>query len=211
MPNDPWAALQNSKQLTPQTNSYGAPQQAAPVTAQAQTPTQTFNSGVDPWQSPQSALMNSAAVPQGQAQQQAISPELQAMIGGQGFTPQTLAQMHAGATEGPDAAGLQQAAQMKRMLGESGLHGPAAVAYQGNVAQQTGYAQNAANRDVNIANANQAQQNQQFGIGQQSQIGAGNMAAANQMALENARRMFESLQANQGIRFNTQTQMMGAQ
>lgn len=138
-----------------------------------------------------------STIPQPTAQQFGTSSELQRMLSGQGYDPKTLAEMHAGATQNPANAGLQEMSQMKRLLGQSGLANTAAAAsYMGNVARQTGQAQVAANRDVDLANANAGLENFRTGVQEQTQIGLSNMQAANTMALDNANRMFQAMQWN---------------
>jgi hypothetical protein len=160
------------------------------------------------------ALLDGA--PQAVTSQFAISPELQRMLSGEGFSPQTLAYMNTQAREAPAMAGRQQMGQMKRILGESGIEGPAAAAMLGDVARNTGYQQGQNLQNVAIQNAQQANQNMQFGIGQQSNIGLTNMQQANMMALQNANMMFQALRENQQAQnsmnqFNTGNQVQQQQ
>lgn len=247
---DPWAALTSQTPAAPKGTPSFAPGGANPTPQQGgainpfaagigsgtpaqqngsawgapSTPgtTQTFAPG-NQWQTPQSSLLNTSAIPQTQAQQFAAqqttaTPQTQALANGQGFTPQTLAGMNAMAMQAPANAGLQQEAQVKRQLGEQGITGPAAAAYTGNVAQQTGQNQIAAQQGVQQANAQQSAQNQQFGVNQLNQIGMqnssmgnqvgmNNMNAANQLAMQNANLMFSGLSQNQAARINTQNQL----
>lgn len=170
------------------------------------------------------ARMLSGAVPD--AAQTAISPELQQMLRGEGYNPSILAQMRSRASEGVNQAGLAEMSQAKRAMEQAGYGGsPAGAAVAGDVARRSGMARSSALRDIDIANAEQGIQNQQFGIGQQSQIGLSNtaaqnqrgsegienqrygtglqtqiglsnMQAANQMALENANRIFSGMSQN---------------
>lgn len=141
-------------------------------------PTQTFAppASTSPWESPQSTLLNLNAVPQATSV---------------GYSPQTMAQLHSAATEGAAQSGLQQMSATKRMLGESGIQGPAAAGYTGNIARQTGEAEAGANRDINLG------------------VASNNMQAANAAALENANRMFAALQANQIARQNANNTLVG--
>lgn len=170
--------------------------------------TQTFKAD-NPWDQPQSSLINPGAVPQGTAAQFGTSPELQEMLSGKGFSGKTMANMRATAMEAPANAGLQEMAQVKRQLGAAGFgaNNPIAAGYKANVARETGRAQTAALRDVDTQDAQLQEQQKQFGIGEQTQIGANNMQAANAMALNNANRMFQALQSNQMARYGTTAQL----
>jgi hypothetical protein len=134
-----------------------------------------------------------------------------------GYSPDILAQMQAGAQEAPAQAGAQQMAATRRSLGEAGLGtSPAAAAVTGDVARNVGDQQVAAQRAVSMANAQQAMQNMQFGVGQQTQIGLSNIEMANQMAMQNANRLFSAMQQNsqqqqQANQFNTQNQVQQQQ
>src|SRR3990167_4987867 len=165
------------------------------------------------------AEMQLGEIPQGTAQQTAISPELQQMLKGEGYNPSILAQMRARASEGVNQAGLTEMSQAKRALEQAGLGGsPAGAAVQGDVARRSGMDRSAALRDVDIANAEQGIQNAQFGIGQQTTIGLSNMQAANQMAMENANRVFAGMSQNlanvqqaRGAQFGAETERQGRQ
>lgn len=169
------------------------------------------------------AQLNLTGVPSPTAQQTAISPELQRMLAGEGYSPDILAGMRARSIEDVSGAGRTEMGQARRALEQAGLaESPAAAAISGDVARRSGIAQNSALRDIDIANALQGIQNMQFGIGQQTQIGMSNMAAANQMALENANRLFAGMQqslanqqqtnmANFGAAANQATNKAGAQ
>jgi hypothetical protein len=154
------------------------------------------------------SLIDQSKVPQPGAQQFGTSAELSRLLGGEGYSPEILAKMRANATEDTSSAGLQQMSQMKRALGQAGIEGGAAAALQGEIARQTGQAQGRALSDIDINNAQVGVENTRFGVGQQSQIGMSNMQQANQMAMNNANMMFESLRSNQqaqnqGSQFNT--------
>jgi len=142
-------------------------------------------------------------------QQQAISPELQRMLSGQGYNPAVFAQMRARAGEDVGQAGLTEMSQAKRALGQAGLAGsPAAAGIASDVARRSGDARTSAMRDIDISNAQTGMENARFGVGQQSQIGMNNMQQANQMAMQNANRMFSAMNQNaqniqQANQFNT--------
>lgn len=151
----------------------------------------------------QAALMDRGDVPQGTAQQYGTSDELKRLLGGEGYSAKNLAQMKATATEQPAQAGLQQMSQMKRLLGQSGIQGGAAAALQNEVSRQTGQNQGQALRDVDLKNSEAGLENTRFGVGQQTQIGMGNMQQANSMALANANMMFQALSQNQQAQNST--------
>lgn len=213
VPLDPWATIAQQYGLgappapgLPATLpgvTVGAPPQLNTNPGQFNDYTNMINSqinGAYGYNTPQAAtsLIPQGSVPQPTAQQVSTSPQLQAMLNGQGYSPKVLAEMHATATQQPAQAGLQQMSQMKQALSQAGLTGSgASAALEGEVARQTGQAQGQANSAVDLQNANMSNQNQQFGIGQQTQIGTSNMQAANQMALANANMMFQSLTQNQ--------------
>lgn len=168
------------------------------------------------YQTPQAnaSLIDQSRIPQPNAQQFGTSAELQRLLSGQGYTQEMLTRMRATATEQPAQAGLQQMSQMRRMLGEAGVHGGAEVALRGEVARQTGQAQGQALRDVDLQNANTGMENQRFGVGQQTSIGLSNMQAANQIALQNSQMLFQALRDNQSAQNSTNqlnTQMQGQQ
>lgn len=145
----------------------------------------------------QAAQIALGLVPQPNAEQYGTSPELQRMLAGQGYSDDILAKMHAGATENPANAGLQELAAARRALSMSGLSdSPAGAAVQADVARRTGQAQTAANRDVDVQNAQAGLENFRTGVGMQTQIGLSNMQAANQMALNNANRLFSAISQN---------------
>jgi hypothetical protein len=158
----------------------------------------------------QTSLLNGA--PQADLSQYGGSKELQDFLGGEGFSPKTLALMRTQAREAPAIAGRQQMNQMRRTLGEAGISGPAAAGYMGDVARNTGYQQGQNLQNVELGNADQAAKNKQFGVGMQTNIGLTNMQQANMLALQNANQMFEALRANQNAQnnmnqFNTGNQM----
>lgn len=143
------------------------------------------------------AQMDTSKVPQPSATTMNISPEVQRMLSGQGFNPATLAQMKASAIENAAGAGRNELSQSKIAMEQAGLSGsPAGAAIQGDVARREGIAQSSALRDVDIQNALAGLQNFQLGVGYQQQTGLSNMQAANQMALENANRLFSAMNAN---------------
>jgi len=136
-------------------------------------------------------------VPQPNAQQMGISPELQRMLQGEGFSPAILAQMKAGVTDSTARAGAQNLSQTKRALGEAGMAGsPAAAAVTGDVSRQVGQAQTEGNRQIDIQNAQEGLTNFRTGVGAQTTIGLSNLEQANQMALANANRLFAAMQQN---------------
>lgn len=132
------------------------------------------------------------------AAQVQISPQLQQQLSGQGYSPETLANMNATAMQAPAAAGMQEMAQAKRALAQNGLAGsPAAAALQENVARSTGQAQVAAKNAVQTQNAQVGNQNQQFGIGQQTGINTTNANATNNQNNLQSGYNFAASQANQ--------------
>lgn len=154
--------------------------------------------------------------PQAQGSQFGTSAELQSFLNGEGFSPAQLAAMQTQAREAPAMAGRQQMGQMRRILGEAGIEGPAAAGYMGDVARNTGYQQNQNLQNVGLANAERGAANKQFGVGMQTNIGLTNMQQANMMALQNANMMFEALRANQNAQnsmnqFNTGNQVQQKQ
>ncbi len=105
--------------------------------------------------------------------------------------------MHAGATDSVAAQSAMQLSQARQALGMSGLdQSPAGVGVQQDVARQAGAAQTQASNAIDINNAQVGNQNLLAGTGMQTQIGMGNMQQANQMALENANRLFSGMQQN---------------
>lgn len=218
---DPWANLQNTYGLgTPPAQGMPASMPGVQLgqAPQMSTDMGQFNQytnqingqiqGAYGYQTPQgqAAMIDPSQMQHPGAQQMGTSPELQHMLSGEGYSPANLARMRATATEAPAQAGLQQMSQMKRMLGESGISGGADVALRGEVARQTGQNQSQALNNVELQNANMGNANQQFGVGQQTGIGMGNMQQANQMALANANQMFQALTQNQQAS-NSMTQM----
>jgi hypothetical protein len=158
------------------------------------------------------ATIDSSQLPGMKPAQMDISPELAHQLSGTGYDPATLARMRAQAVEGPANAGIQQLMQIKRVLGANGINGGAAAAVQGSVARDVGQQQGSNLNQVELANANQGNQNQQFGIGQQTQIGVSNMQQANNMALAQAAQLFQSLRDNMNATnatslFNTTNQV----
>lgn len=153
-------------------------------------------------------LLDPSQVPNVNAQQMGESDELKRLLSGEGYSPEILARMKASAIENPAIAGLQQMGQMKRALGEAGNFGGSAAALRGEVARETGRQQGENLNRVEVGNADLANKNFLSGVGFQTQIGMSNMEMANQMALQNANRMFAALQANQNAsnamnQFNT--------
>lgn len=157
------------------------------------------------------SLIDTTKIPQPVAQQLAVSPEIQAMASGQGYAPDVVAKMRANAIQDASNAGLQELSQTKRTLGANGIQGGAAAAVTGNVARRTGQAQSNALGQIDISNAAVGNQNAQFGIGQETQIGQNNMQAANTMALANANALFEGLKSNQTSQNNADQMNTGLQ
>lgn len=121
------------------------------------------------------------------AAQVEVSPELKAMLSGQGYAPGVVSQMKAKSDEGAANTGQQQLSQAKIALGQAGLAGsPAAAALRMTVARQTGQAQTAGRRDVDINNAQAGMDNQKFGVQQQTGINTTNAAAKNERTTQQA-------------------------
>lgn len=155
----------------------------------------------------QAAQMGLGGVPQPGAQQFGTSSELQSMLSGEGWDPKTMAQMRSRAIDDVSGAGRTEMGQASRAMERAGLSGsPAGAAVSGDVARRSGIQQNSALRDIDIGSAMQGIQNKQFGIGQQTGIGMGNMQQANSMALANANRLFSGMSQNLG---NQQQANMG--
>ncbi len=185
---DPWAQISSAYGL-------GAPPaQGLPATMQS------ADFGAAPQS--QAAQIDLSKIPQPTAQQTAVSPEILAMKSGEGYSPDVLAKMKANAIDTASTAGVQQMGQMKRILGQSGVRGGANAALQGDIARQSIQNQGTALNNIDINNAGVGNENKKFGIGQETQIGQGNMQAANAMALQNANTMFSGLQTNQAANQN---------
>lgn len=224
-PADPWAHIadayglgappaQGMPAVMPGVQIGNAPQVDANAQDQAfQKTTGDINSKIGDaynYQTPQAqtSLINKGDIQQPGAQQVQQSDQLMKMASGQGYDPAVLAKMKANATQTAATAGTQQMGQMKRLLGQSGVRGNANAAVQGDIVRQTGQAQGNALNNIDINDAGVGNENAKFGVGQQTQIAQGNMQEANSMALSNANRMFQGLQANQnasnqGSQFNT--------
>lgn len=159
---------------TPMPTSYPSPQ-ASPVAGNVDP------YGLSSYYEGAPSYINLSQVPQPQTR-----PELEGMIGGQGFSPEILAQMRAGAIEDTSNAALPQMGQLRRGLSAAGLtNSPAAASYQANLARQTGDKQSAALREIGIGNAVVGNENKKFGLN-----------LAHQYAVENANRLFEAMGQN---------------
>ncbi len=203
----PAAAARNP--FTNSTNTLGADPNAAGQPSSAASPfsNSPANSFFD---APGSSLLDTSKTPQITAPQMGESPELKAMLGGEGFSPATLAQMNAKATQSAADAGQQAMGQEKRALGAAGLGGNAAeVGYKANVAHETGQQEVANQNAVQLQNAQQAMQNMQFAVGQQTSIGQSNLSASQAAAVQNALNLLNTIFSNQNARMNTQTQVAG--
>jgi hypothetical protein len=154
----------------------------------------------------QPALIDPASIPQPTAQQMQVSPEIQAMASGQGYSPDVVAKMKANAVQDAASAGQQELSQTKRMLGANGIQGGAAAGVVGDVARRTGETQRNATGQIDVNNAQVGNENAKFGIGQETTIGQNNMQATNAMALANASALYQSLRSNQDAT-NTTNQM----
>lgn len=186
---DPWASISQAYGL-------GAPpSQGLPSTLKS------VNMGAAPQATAQTIDLNS--IPQPAAQQMQVNDGIKAMAGGQGYSPDTLAKMKANAVDTASNAGVQQMGQTKRILGQAGVKGGAAAAVQSDVARQALQNQGTALNNIDVNNAQVGNENAKFGLGQETSIGQGNMQAANQMALENANKMFSGLQTNQSANQST--------
>ncbi len=151
-----------------------------------------------------------ASLSMANSQRYETSPELQSMLGGQGYDPATLAMMRGRATEDTSSAGRTEMAQAKRALEQSGLGAsPAGAAVIGDVARRSGIAGNQAQRAIDIQNAQTGMENRRIGLGQQTQIGLANTGQANQIALakaasRNNMAQFNAEMANQTGMFNAE-------
>lgn len=108
--------------------------------------------------------------------------EMKKLMSGQGYDPKTLAQMHASAMETPAAAGMQQMAQAKRALANSGFgfgSGGMGAGILGNVARDVGKQQVAANRDVDMGNAQVGMENFRLGTAMDQDRRRGNFDELN--------------------------------
>lgn len=160
----------------------------------------------------QAAQFNPANVPQPNAQQMSISPEIQRMLSGEGYAPNILAQMRGRAIDDAAAAGRTELSQTKRALEQAGLsESPAGAAVAGDVARREGIAQSQALRDLDIQNADVGMENFRQGVGYQTSIGQSNMQAANAMALENANRLFSAMSQNVANQQETNLAKFGAE
>ncbi len=150
----------------------------------------------------QPALIDPASIPQPQPTPMPIDPRITAMSSGQGYNPDILAKMRAGAIQDTANAGQQQLGLTKRILGQNGIQGGAAAAAQGDIARQTGQAQNSALRNIDINNAQVGNENAKFGLSTETGIQTNNFNAANQLALANASSMLSTLKSNQDSQNN---------
>lgn len=158
------------------------------------------------------AQMGLGGIPQPNAQQFGTSAELQSMLSGEGWDPKTMAQMRSRAIDDVSGAGRTEMGQASRAMERAGLSGsPAGAAVAGDVARRSGIQQNSALRDIDIGSAMQGIQNKQFGIGQQTGIGMGNMQQANSMALANANRLFSGMSQNLGHQQQANMSQFGAE
>lgn len=160
---------------------------------------------------PGSGLVNLGMVPNAPLSQYQISPQVEAMLNGQGgFSPETMASMNATATESAANSGQQEMGAVKRAMAQQGISGsPAAAGYEGAVAKQTGTQEQQNLQQVQQEQA-QAQLNQANMAAQiQAQAGEGNMNAANTLALSNAQMLYNALLANQNAVLTTQKTMSG--
>lgn len=182
-PADPWAAIAATYGLSaPPAQGMPAPMHNTPIGAAPQT---------------QASQIDLSKLPQPAPQQMAVSPEIRAMAGGQGYSPEVVTNMKTHAMQDASTAGIQEMGQMKRILGQNGISGGANAAVLGDVARRTGENQRSATGAIDVNNAQVGNDNAKFGIGQSTLIGQNNMQAANAMALSNANQMFQGLQSNQ--------------
>ena len=147
----------------------------------------------------QAAQTNLGQVPQTQMTAMPISDQVNAMLSGNlGYSPQVLAEMKANATDSTAQMGQSEMAQAQRALEQSGMGGGSGMdsAVRQDIARQTGAANTTAQNAIDTQNANVAQQNFQSGVGYQQNALTDNFQMANQMALDNATKLFSAIQQN---------------
>lgn len=125
-------------------------------------------------------------IPTSAVPQPTMPSQVQQLIDGMGYDPATLALMRGHAVDDVAHGAMPQLAATRRALGTAGLtNSPAGQAYVANIGRQTGDKQSEALGNIDILNANVANQNRQFGLG-----------LAHQWAMENANRLFEAMGQN---------------
>lgn len=145
----------------------------------------------------QAAQIDTAGIPQPQAQQVGSNAALDFLMSGQGFSPQTLALMRGQATDTAtrNAAGQRGSANMALQnagLQDSGIG--MALLNQNN--RRTGDTINAAQNQISLNNAQAGLENTRLAAPLELQRGTTNANSANQMALDNAARLFAGMQQN---------------
>lgn len=210
---DPNSAIMNPVQEAPPAEDWSQIAAAyglgAPPAVGMPASMQPIQLGPTPQTTP--AMIDTTKIPQPVAAQLPVNDQIKAMSSGQGYAPDVLAKMHAGATQNAASAGLQELSQTKRTLGENGIRGGAAAGVVGDVARRTGQAQGSANRDIDINNAQVGNENAKFGLGLQTNIEQSNFQAVNSMALAGANALFEGMKSNQSSQNNADQMNTGLQ
>lgn len=178
--------------------------------------TPTLGGGQNPyegdWGQMDPAQMDLQSIPQTTAQTPGSSAALDFLLSGQGFDEATMARLRAQMIDESAKQGAIQTSRGKIAAQQAGLSGSGAdMALQAQAARDAAAAQTKGSNNLMIQNAVQGLENQRIGapLDLQRQTNSANMQ--NQMALENAAKLFSGMQQNvqnvqQASGTNTQNQ-----
>lgn len=145
----------------------------------------------------QASQINLGSLPQLQPNQVDQSDALKTLLSGQGFAPDVMARINAGATDNISRQAAANRGSSRLALEQSGLAGsPAQAAIEGQINRQRGDATTRALNENAITNADRGLQN--FRMGAEMDMGRemGNMQQANAMALAKASQMLTAMSQN---------------
>lgn len=149
------------------------------------------------WPTMQAALMDLQGVPQPGAERPGSFDALERMLSGQGFDDATLSKMRGRASDDIGREALSQRSSAKINAERAGLQDSGAgLALQGQIDRRAGDARTRANYDIDIANAMQGMENMRSAVPLELQRQTSGAAFANEMALQNAARLFAGMQQN---------------
>lgn len=145
----------------------------------------------------QAQQLDLGGVPQPQAQQVGSNSALDFLMSGQGYDPRTLAMMRGQATDTNARGAIGQLSSAKMAAQQAGLDGSGAdLAMRGQVARRLGDTEAASQNAISVNNAQTGLENLRQAAPMELGRATTNAGSANQMALENAARLFSGMQQN---------------
>lgn len=141
--------------------------------------------------------IDTSSIPQPGAQQVNSNPALDFLMSGQGYDPHTLSLMRGQATDSATRSAAGERGSARMLAQRAGLENSGAgLAVENQINRRLGDSVNNAQNQISINNAQTGMENLRQAAPMELQRGTTNAGMANQMALDNAARLFSGMQQN---------------